>query len=176
MCRVLQLMLAANFLGYRLTRKDLASQAEDFIKNHGISDDWIPGTKWINGFLNRHEKCRQLMSKKLLRKPKKVTRAPAKQPSICDRHSTKLSAEKRATLIMARQLVLDGEMSQYKAAKKFRLPPATLYRWCKREGAGDNLPIVGRPCFLTNELESLMEQEILESMSMSGELGYCKMC
>lgn len=159
-----------------MTRKDLISQVGTFIKKHGIADDWTPGTKWINGFIKRHDKCKQLMCKREARQPKKVSSTPVKQQSICARHTTKLSAEKKEALILARQLVLEGKMTKYAAAKKYRLPQATLHRWCKRDDIGDDLPSVGRPCFLTNELESLMKQEILESMSTSGELVYCKMC
>lgn len=84
-------------------------------------------------------------------------------------HTTKLSAEKKEALMLARQLVLDGRMTKYAAAKKYRLPQATLHRWCKLDDINDSLPSVGRPSFLTNELEDLMEQEIIKTMSESGE-------
>lgn len=90
------------------------------------------------------------------------------EPIIRVSHSTKLSTEKKEALILARQLVLDGKMTRYAAAKKYRLPKATLHRWCKIDDSED-LPSTGRPCFLTNEFEDLVEEDIIKSMSESGE-------
>lgn len=77
-------------------------------------------------------------------------------------HSTKLSDEKKQNLISAWTEVRKGTMSIYKAAKTYGIPNSTLYNWCERSNV-DELPSVGRPCYLGSHLENKLKQWILEA-------------
>lgn len=76
MCWVLQFLSTTTILGARLTRKYLVSQVKAFIRNHGIVDDWVPGKKWISGFIRRHETFWQCAAKGKGRPPKQVSTTP----------------------------------------------------------------------------------------------------
>lgn len=66
-------------LGTRMTRTNLVAQVKTFIKNHGIVDDWVPGKKWISGFIRRHETFGQCAAKGMGRPSKQVSTTPFRQ-------------------------------------------------------------------------------------------------
>lgn len=81
-------------------------------------------------------------------------------PSV--RRTTKISEEKKQAYKRARELVHDGVLTIYAAAKQYGLSRSTLRNWCLMEDV-DDLPNVGRPSFLPSFLERKLADWVLES-------------
>lgn len=76
--------------------------------------------------------------------------------------TTSLSEEKKELYKKAWEEVKEGTITIYGAAKNYGLSKSTLRKWCLRDEL-DELPTVGRPCYLGTALESVLKEWVLES-------------